>query len=595
MDIDHGDLDVAERELLASATLEAPWSLVECFAHMRRETPEEINRGGAEIADRLTRLGVPCTVHEPTLFLSTPKASWLEVEGQKFEARPPSFAPSVPNGVAARVIVVQGSDKLIEGYAPATANLFGDGFAPIEGVGDATGCIVAYFGTLNGDRIAQYEKLGAAAVVAINPGENPHWGGGCAFWGTPDTDDLPSKLGIPAIAVNRHAGEPLLAAAKAGGSARVVTALDEGWYKTKLPVVEIRGTEQPEQFVLLHGHYNSWDVGVGDNATGNAAMLEIARVLWQHRGKLKRSVRLAWWPGHSTGRFAGSTWYADRFAIDLLRNCVAQINCNSPGCRWATSYEIIPWMAENAAFVAEVVRDAVGKPASGRRPPAANDYSFTNLGITGYLSSSSRIPAAEVAARGYYYVMGNGGNIEWHTVFDKFEIADANILLDDIKVYLLAVWRNANAVLLPYDWSALLAEFADTVSAYQRAAGSRFDLTPAQDAVAALRDSVARFERAMRAGSIAPAEANRILLLLSRHLVPLNYVKGTRFRRDMALPPAPLPWLAIAEELDRYPPTAIGFALTQLQRGCNHVVGGLMDARDLVESALDSARVNRTS
>jgi hypothetical protein len=85
------------------------------------------------------------------------------------------------------------------------------------------------------------------------------------------------------------------------------------------------------------------------------------------------------------------------------------------------------------------------------------------------------------------------------------------------------------------------------------------------------------------------------LLLLSRHLVPLNYVKGTRFRRDMAVPPSPLPWLAIAEELDRYPPAALGFALTQLQRGSNHVVGGLMDARDLVDAALDGARVNRTA
>ena len=31
--------------------------------------------------------------------------------------------------------------------------------------------------------------------------------------------------------------------------------------------------------MLLHGHYDSWDVGVGDNATGNATLLEIARVL----------------------------------------------------------------------------------------------------------------------------------------------------------------------------------------------------------------------------------------------------------------------------------------------------------------------------
>lgn len=588
-------LTAEEHALLSDVSLAEPWSLVECFARLRRETPAEMNRGGEEIAVRLARLGIPCTMHEPTLFLSTPKASHLEVGGLTFDARPPSFAPSVPDGVRAQVVVVQAAAKLIEGYAPSTANLFGEGFSPIDGIGDVAGRIVAYFGTLNGDRIAQFERLGAAAVVAINPGENPHWGGGCAFWGTPDTDDLPAKLGIPAIAVNRHAGEPLLEAANTGATALVVTALDEGWFQCKLPVVEIRGTEQSEQFVLLHGHYDSWDVGVGDNATGNAAMLEIARVLWRHRGKLKRSVRLAWWPGHSTGRFAGSTWYADKFAIDLIRHCVAQINCDSPGCRWATSYEIIPWMAENAGFVADVVRDALGKPASGRRPPPANDYSFTNLGITGYLSSSSRIPAAEVAARGYYYVMGNGGNIEWHTKFDQLEIADRDILIDDIKLYLLAVWRNANAVLLPYDWGALVAEFADTVRGYQRAAGSRFDLTPAQDAVAALADSVAWFERAVRAGSIPPAEANRTSLLLSRHLVPLNYVKGTRFRRDLATPPSPLPWLAIAEELDRYPPAAIGFALTQLQRGCNHVVGALMDAREMLDAALTAARINRVA
>ena len=42
----------------------------------------------------------------------------------------------------------------------------------------------------------------------------------------------------------------------------------------------------------------------------------------------------------------GSTWFADHFAIDLYENCIAQINCDSPGCRWATSIENITWMNE---------------------------------------------------------------------------------------------------------------------------------------------------------------------------------------------------------------------------------------------------------
>ena len=63
--------------------------------------------------------------------------------------------------------------------------------------------------------------------------------------------------------------------------------------------------------MLVHGHYDCWEVGVGDNATGDATLLELARVLWVIARRLRRSVKLAWWPGHSTGRYAGSTWFAD--------------------------------------------------------------------------------------------------------------------------------------------------------------------------------------------------------------------------------------------------------------------------------------------
>ena len=43
--------------------------------------------------------------------------------------------------------------------------------------------------------------------------------------------------------------------------------MEEGWYTQKIPVVTIEGAENKEQYTLLHGHYDSWDVGVGDNAT----------------------------------------------------------------------------------------------------------------------------------------------------------------------------------------------------------------------------------------------------------------------------------------------------------------------------------------
>ena len=95
-------------------------------------------------------------------------------------------------------------------------------------------------------------------------------------------------------------------------------------------------------------------------------------------------MRIAWWPGHSTGRYAGSTWFADHFAIDLDENCVAQINCDSPGCRWAEEFIDLSCMPETVPFITDAIRDAAGKQAQGERAHRAGDYSFNNIGISSY-------------------------------------------------------------------------------------------------------------------------------------------------------------------------------------------------------------------
>ena len=43
------------------------------------------------------------------------------------------------------------------------------------------------------------------------------------------------------------------------------------------------GSALPEEFVLVHGHLDGWHYGVGDNAVGDATLLELARVFQQHQ------------------------------------------------------------------------------------------------------------------------------------------------------------------------------------------------------------------------------------------------------------------------------------------------------------------------
>src|SRR6185503_12738231 len=153
----------------------------------------------------------------------------------------------------------------------------------------------------------------------------------------------------------------------------------------------------------------------------------------------------------------------------------------------------------------------------------SSDFSFNHLGITGCFSASSRIPKAEIERRGWYYVMGNGGNLEWHTNDDLMPVASREVLLRDIQVYALAAFRLATAPLLPFDWRALLREFDGSIANYAKAAGGRFDFAPARDAVAALDAALVRFSAAVDAKRVAPDDANEVSLALSRLLVPLNY------------------------------------------------------------------------
>ncbi|MGQ0538373.1 MAG: M28 family peptidase [Gemmatimonadaceae bacterium] len=570
---------------IARITLDEPWSLVTRFATLRREHPEDVRTAAGELASRLTRLGVPVTVHEPELFLSLPGAGSVRAGAAIYKAKPMAMSVAYRDGITAPLVYAparyaRGADELF------ARNLIGDGQADLHGK------IVVSEGFGMPGKVAHFEENGALGMIAVNPGKNAHWGICTTVWGTPDLRDLPRKPTLAVVAVNNADGLALIESAKQGREATLTSDVTEGWFRSPVPVVTIPGNEEPEPFVLLHGHYDAWDVGVGDNAVGDAALLEIARVLWESRQHLKRSVRIAWWPGHSTGRYAGSTWFADSFAIDLYERCIAQVNCDSPGCRWATVYKDVSWMDEAAAFARGVIRAVTGQEAHGERPHQAGDYSFNNIGITSFFMLLSTMPDELRESQGYYGVGGCGGNIAWHTEEDLLDIADRDILLKDMRIYCAAVMAAANATIAPFDFRLTLDSFAATLSRYASATCGRFDFSAAQAALGELRDTLERFSVHTRSIEEQPVasppvrRANAALRRLARLLVPVNYTRGTPFFHDAAESIPALPDLHPALTLGDAPPDRVGFIITHLTRGQNRLVAALRDARRVVEDAM---------
>ena len=564
--------------LIEQVNLDAPWSLVEAFSTMPRWKPADVEVAAHDIARRLSDLGVPVTLHEANLYLSIPYTASVSANGTTFNAKPPAYATDCREGLTAPLVHVPAT------FSSSINTMFEKNQdAEASSVENIQGKIVISEGFSFPGKIFEFEEKGALGVIAINPGADSHWGICTSIWGTPDLDDLPRKPTIPVAAVNNPDGQKLLEIARAGGEVTIRTEMEEGWYKSLVPVVEVPGTQEPDKFVLLHGHYDSWDVGVGDNATGDAAMLEVARVLWANRSELKRTVRIAWWPGHSTGRYAGSSWYADTFALDLDDNCVAQVNCDSPGCRWATEFRDVSWMKEAEGYCQRTIREVTGLDSHGERPHRAGDYAFNNIGLSSFFMLSSTMPVALRNEKNYYAVGGCGGNIAWHTEHDLMEIADRDILLRDIKVYLAAVLGVANAEVLPFDWRAQVAEFSETIADYQAAAGTLADLAPAAMATVQLSSALDGFYAAIESGDLEPTQANLVIQRLARILVPVNHTNLPRFRHDPALPVQALPAIAVAKDLPNHGPETIGFAQTQMVRGVNRVAAALNDAARLVQ------------
>jgi N-acetylated-alpha-linked acidic dipeptidase len=578
-----------EKILLSEIRTDVPQVVLDKFITLVRESGSEDERIAAKfLTSYLQEWGVDYKVHEPELYLSVPKSAKLKVAfpiEKEFKVKTPSFSVSTGDSSVTGEIVFFST-----GYAKGINDIFGSKID--DHITDLEGKIVLTEGYPMPGKIQEFTNMGVKAIVLISPGENIHEGICTPIWGAPDLDNKDNEPSIPVLAVNKSDGEELKELIeKDTVKVELQTHLEKDWMPCPVIDVFIEGTEEPEKYVMLHGHLDSWHEGIGDNATGNAALLEMIRIFQKHRDKLKRSVRIAIWTGHSTGRYGGSTWFVDQFGLDLEQNCIAQINCDSPGCRWATSYEYMMWMSEADEFCQSVVKDAVGQKSKGSRPLRAGDYSFNNIGITSFFMLSSSIPEDVLAAKGYYPVGGCGANIEWHTEEDLMHVADLDILVKDIKVYITGVLRAANSTVHPFNFVNTAKEFKDTIQFYQDEAGGHFDFSLALNEADALKEDLEAFYKQVAQLKDLPItdlkvmNANNCLEKLARILVPINFTRKGKFRHDPALNVPPLPDIAPATGFGQLQEGSHEYKVlqTHLTRGQNRVVWALKEAREVVK------------
>jgi hypothetical protein len=110
-------------------------------------------------------------------------------------------------------------------------------------------------------------------------------------------------------------------------------ARDAGEVQSANVVAELVGRERPEEFVVIGGHLDSWDVGQGAHDDGAGVVMAMQALTWLRSlgVRPRRTIRVVLWTNEENG-LAGGTAYARDHAAELPGH-VAALEADMGGFR----------------------------------------------------------------------------------------------------------------------------------------------------------------------------------------------------------------------------------------------------------------------
>ncbi|MGK0413889.1 MAG: carboxypeptidase Q [Polaribacter sp.] len=197
-------------------------------------------------------------------------------------------------------------------------------------------------------------------------------------------------------------------------------------------IAEIKGTEKPDEYVILSAHFDSWDGGTGatDNGTGTLVMMEALRILKKIYPNPKRTILVGHWGSEEQGLNGSRAFVEDHPEIvDNMQALFNQDNgtgrvVNISGQGFLHSYDYLGrWLAAVPKDITKHIETTFpGTPGGG-----GSDYAaFVAVGAPGFSLSS--------LSWSYW-------NYTWHTnrdTYDKivFDDVQNNVILTAILAYM---------------------------------------------------------------------------------------------------------------------------------------------------------------
>jgi N-acetylated-alpha-linked acidic dipeptidase len=293
----------------------------------------------------------------------------------------------------------------------------------------------------------------------------------------------------------------------------------------------LRGSERPDQLVIVGNHRDAWTYGGVDPSSGTAAMMELARALGElarEGWRPKRSILFASWDGEEF-TLTSSTEWGEEHAETLKQHAVAYINVDSAASGRRFTASAVPALNRLIGEVAQVVRDPVAHiPISAAfRDTLAVDTlpgGATRDLVSNRLGSGSDytvflnflgVPVADLSFRGPYGV--------YHSIYDnhnwvaRFGDPGFRYHVALVQIWGLTLLRLANADVLPFDYEDYGRRIEEFVAEVAKTWSAPEDLDDARRAAHDLRAAGFELESAKRA--VLPTQNTATLTELDRQLM----------------------------------------------------------------------------
>ncbi len=250
---------------------------------------------------------------------------------------------------------------------------------------------------------------------------------------TPHTGALrydPKQPKIPAAAMTTEDAElvhRLLARGDRVRMRRVLTPKTLPDVESANVVAEIRGSEKPEEIVLIGGHLDSWDLGTGaiDDGSGVAMVMDAMRVMKESGVRPKRTIRAVLFMNEENGLNGGRAY----FAAHKNEKHVAAIETDAGAAAPTGFTTTLKGDALDALQARTKVLERVGAHRFESAAQTGADTSFLiENGVTGY----SLVPDPL-----HYFDYH-------HTPADTLDKIDAKELQQDTAAILALAWTLGN-------------------------------------------------------------------------------------------------------------------------------------------------------